>query len=183
VVALAVPVALTGCALTHPTDPHAPVRGGYRARVGPRPALSAGLAGGLDHPLTLAQCVELAQDNKAQIGQRYRDAEGADAQRDAAAAIRRAAPIRVRVILMTQLTTVLGLVPLALNLGEGGDMLKPMAVAVIAGLVNWLLLALLLLPGACVVVRRSRAPKTEQESGAQLDGQGGDNFRPTRRVR
>ncbi len=63
-------------------------------------------------------------------------------------AIRKAAPTRMRPILMTQLTTVLGLVPLALNLGEGGDMLKPMAVAVIGGLLYSLFLTLFFLPAA-----------------------------------
>ena len=68
-------------------------------------------------------------------------------------AIRKAAPIRVRPILMTQLTTVLGLVPLALNLGEGGGMLVTMAIAVIGGLLYSLLLTLLFLPAAYGLVR------------------------------
>jgi hydrophobe/amphiphile efflux-1 (HAE1) family protein len=66
-----------------------------------------------------------------------------------------AAPIRVRPILMTQLTTVIGLVPLALNLGEGGDMLKPMAIAVIGGLIYSLALTLFFLPAAYTFVRRN----------------------------
>ena len=66
-------------------------------------------------------------------------------------AVREAAPIRVRPILMTQLTTVLGLVPLALNLGEGGDMLQPMAVAVIGGLLYSLVVTLVFLPAAYLV--------------------------------
>jgi HAE1 family hydrophobic/amphiphilic exporter-1 len=69
-------------------------------------------------------------------------------------AIRKAAPIRVRPILMTQLTTVLGLVPLAMNLGEGGDMLVTMAIAVIGGLLYSLLLTLLFLPAAYGLVYR-----------------------------
>jgi len=71
-------------------------------------------------------------------------------------AIRKAAPIRVRPILMTQLTTVLGLVPLALNLGEGGDMLVTMAIAVIGGLLYSLLLTLLFLPATYGLVYRRR---------------------------
>lgn len=63
-------------------------------------------------------------------------------------AIKKAAPTRVRPILMTQLTTVLGLIPLALNLGEGGGMLVTMAIAVIGGLLYSLLLTLLFLPAA-----------------------------------
>ena len=69
-------------------------------------------------------------------------------------AIRKAAPIRVRPILMTQLTTVLGLVPLAMNLGEGGDMLVTMAIAVMGGLLYSLLLTLLFLPAAYGLVYR-----------------------------
>ena len=68
-------------------------------------------------------------------------------------AIRKAAPTRVRPILMTQLTTVLGLVPLAINLGEGGGMLVTMAIAVIGGLLYSLLLTLLFLPAAYGLVR------------------------------
>jgi hydrophobe/amphiphile efflux-1 (HAE1) family protein len=63
-------------------------------------------------------------------------------------AILRAAPTRVRAILMTQLTTVLGLLPLALNMGEGGDMLVTMAIGVIGGLLYSLVLVLLFLPAA-----------------------------------
>ena len=55
---------------------------------------------------------------------------------------------------MTQLTTVLGLLPLALNLGEGGDMLVPMAIAVIGGLLYSLLLTLLFLPAAYGLIKR-----------------------------
>ena len=68
-------------------------------------------------------------------------------------AIRKAAPTRVRPILMTQLTTVLGLVPLAMNLGEEGGMLVTMAIAVIGGLLYSLLLTLLFLPAAYGLVR------------------------------
>ncbi len=71
-------------------------------------------------------------------------------------AIRQAAPLRLRPILMTQLTTVLGLLPLALNLGEGGDMLKPMAIAVIGGLLYSLALTLLFVPAAYALIMKKR---------------------------
>ncbi len=69
-------------------------------------------------------------------------------------AIKQAAPLRIRPILMTQFTTVLGLFPLALNLGEGGDMLVAMAIAVIGGLIYSLVLTLLFLPAAYTLVYR-----------------------------
>ncbi len=49
-------------------------------------------------------------------------------------AIENAGPIRLRPILMTALATVLGLVPLALGLGEGSESMAPMAIVVIFGL-------------------------------------------------
>jgi len=69
-----------------------------------------------------------------------------------------AAPIRMRPILMTQLTTVIGLVPLALNLGEGGDMLQPLAIAVIGGLTYSVVLTLFFLPVAYVFIRHKHKP-------------------------
>jgi len=69
-------------------------------------------------------------------------------------AILQAAPLRVRPILMTQATTILGLLPLAINWGEGGDMLQPMAVAVIGGLFFSLLVTLLLLPSLYFIFER-----------------------------
>lgn len=82
-------------------------------------------------------------------------------------AIEKAAPVRVRPILMTQLTTVLGLIPLALNLGEGGDMLMPMAIAVIGGLTYSLLLTLCFLPAAYALVfgKREAAVSIEKRAG------------------
>jgi len=54
--------------------------------------------------------------------------------------------IRLRPILMTTLTTVLGLVPMALGLGEGAEIRTPMAITVIAGLVSSTLLTLVVIP-------------------------------------
>lgn len=61
-------------------------------------------------------------------------------------AVLTAAKIRLRPRVMTTLSTVAGLIPLALNLGEGGDLLKPMAVAGIGGLVMEIAVALFLMP-------------------------------------
>ncbi|MDP3970610.1 MAG: efflux RND transporter permease subunit [bacterium] len=53
---------------------------------------------------------------------------------------------RLRPIFMTALTTIFALVPLALGLDEGSEMLAPMAIAVIGGLVTSTLLTLLIIP-------------------------------------
>jgi HAE1 family hydrophobic/amphiphilic exporter-1 len=47
---------------------------------------------------------------------------------------------------MTTLTTVLGLFPMALGLGEGSEMRTPMAVTVIGGLLTSTFLTLLVVP-------------------------------------
>lgn len=61
-------------------------------------------------------------------------------------AILNAGPIRLRPILMTTLTTVLGLIPLALGIGDGGETQAPMATVVIFGLSLSTLLTLVIIP-------------------------------------
>ena len=61
-------------------------------------------------------------------------------------AVLTAGPVRLRPILMTTLTTVLGLIPLALGLGEGGEMQAPLAITVIGGLSMSTLLTLVVVP-------------------------------------
>ncbi len=61
-------------------------------------------------------------------------------------AIVNAGPIRLRPIVITTLTTVLGLVPMAMGFGEGGEALAPLATAVIGGLSAATLLTLVLVP-------------------------------------
>ena len=53
---------------------------------------------------------------------------------------------RVRPILMTALTTILGLVPLALGIGEGTEINQPMAITVIGGLISSTFLTLYVVP-------------------------------------
>jgi HAE1 family hydrophobic/amphiphilic exporter-1 len=65
---------------------------------------------------------------------------------DRFSAIRQAAMLRLRPIMMTTLTTVLGLFPMALGLGEGSEMRTPMAVTVIGGLLTSTFLTLLVVP-------------------------------------
>ncbi|MCK4775308.1 MAG: efflux RND transporter permease subunit, partial [Candidatus Krumholzibacteria bacterium] len=61
-------------------------------------------------------------------------------------AIVEAAKVRLRPILMTMLTTVLGLTPMALGLGEGAEIRAPMALTVIGGLLGATVLTLLVIP-------------------------------------
>ncbi len=61
-------------------------------------------------------------------------------------AIINAGPIRLRPILMTTFTTALGLLPLALGIGEGAETQAPMATVVIGGLLLSTLLTLVFIP-------------------------------------
>jgi multidrug efflux pump subunit AcrB len=57
-----------------------------------------------------------------------------------------AARLRLRPILMATLTTATGMLPLALGLGEGAEMLQPLAVTIASGLSFSLLVSLVLIP-------------------------------------
>lgn len=74
----------------------------------------------------------------------------------AMAAAREAGRRRLRPILMTTLTTVLGLLPLALGMGEGAEAQAPMARAVIGGLASSTLITLLVIPVAYTLVHREQ---------------------------
>jgi HAE1 family hydrophobic/amphiphilic exporter-1 len=68
---------------------------------------------------------------------------------------------RLRPIVMTALTTILGMVPMAVGSGEGAEMWRPMGVAVIGGLTFSTLLTLFYTPAlycifAAVGVKRNR---------------------------
>ena len=61
-------------------------------------------------------------------------------------AILNACPLRIRPVLMTTLTTILGLVPMAIGWGEGSEMMAPMAIVMIAGMIISTLVTLLFTP-------------------------------------
>lgn len=67
-----------------------------------------------------------------------------------------AAPLRVRPILMTVTTTVVGMLPLALNPAEGAELMSPLAVAVIGGLIVSTVLTLFVVPALYVTLSRAR---------------------------
>jgi multidrug efflux pump subunit AcrB len=75
----------------------------------------------------------------------------------------RAGRTRFRPIVMTSLTTIFGLLPLALGLGPGAQMQQPLAIAVIGGLIANMLLTRLLIPVGYLVLqgRGTRVASTE----------------------
>jgi HAE1 family hydrophobic/amphiphilic exporter-1 len=81
-------------------------------------------------------------------------------------AIRDAARLRLRPIMMTTLTTVLGLLPMALGLGEGSELRAPMAVTVIGGLLTSTFLTLLVVPVMYSLLDRRKDSQVEEPDKA-----------------
>jgi HAE1 family hydrophobic/amphiphilic exporter-1 len=71
-------------------------------------------------------------------------------------AVREACRVRLRPILMTTVTTALGLAPMALGMGEGAEIRAPMAITVIGGLLVSSALTLFVVPSLYLVLDRSR---------------------------
>jgi HAE1 family hydrophobic/amphiphilic exporter-1 len=63
---------------------------------------------------------------------------------------------RLRPIIMTMLTTTLGLLPLAIGMGEGVEVRAPMAITVIGGLTISTLLTLIVIPVVYSLVDRKK---------------------------
>lgn len=96
--------------------------------------------------------VELANQIHAQSGQ------------DRQVAILQAAPQRLKPILMTTMTTVLGMLPLALGIGQGSEFLQPLGIVVFAGLSLATLLTLFIIPCFYVILHNAG----RQQSGHSL---------------
>ena len=86
-------------------------------------------------------------------------------------AILEAGEVRLRPIVMTTVTTVLGLLPMALGIGRGADLRAPMAISVIGGLIVATALTLIVVPVVYSVVEDMRT--------AWKRGRGGEAAPPT----
>jgi hydrophobic/amphiphilic exporter-1 (mainly G- bacteria), HAE1 family len=73
-------------------------------------------------------------------------------------ALKLAGEVRMRPILMTMLSSVLGLVPMALGWGEGAEIRAPMAIAVIGGMAFSTMLTLIFIPVMYELLDRKRYP-------------------------
>ena len=79
---------------------------------------------------------------------------------------------RLRPVLMTSLTTILGMVPMAVANGDGSEIWKPMAIAVIGGLTFSTILTLIVVPVMYSIFgagRLKRQRKLEQQTQKMLD--------------
>jgi multidrug efflux pump subunit AcrB len=76
-------------------------------------------------------------------------------------ALAEAGRIRVRPILMTTLATLFGLLPLALGLGSGAELQKPLALAVIGGLLLSTFITLFVMPVMYSLIEHHEPPKAQ----------------------
>jgi CzcA family heavy metal efflux pump len=78
----------------------------------------------------------------------YRREEGASPEQ----AVVEAGAVRMRPILMTTFTSLVGTLPLALGLGSGGELMRPLAIAVVGGLLFSTMLTLFVVPCGYLVL-------------------------------
>jgi multidrug efflux pump subunit AcrB len=81
--------------------------------------------------------------------------------RQVADAISESCRVRLRPILMTSLATVIGLLPMALKLGEGSESYAPLARALVGGLVASVALTVFLVPAGFYLVYRNKPQPSE----------------------
>ncbi|HPB25756.1 MAG TPA: efflux RND transporter permease subunit [Bacteroidales bacterium] len=83
-------------------------------------------------------------------------------------AILKAGRSRLRPVLMTTLTTILGMLPLALSTGEGSEIWKPMGIVVIGGLVFSTLVTMVIVPVVYRIVVRRTERKAKRDAVAVM---------------
>ena len=81
---------------------------------------------------------------------------------------------RLRPILMTTLTTVLGLMPMALGIGEGGELQAPLARVVIGGLTSSTLITLVVVPAVYLIFEERTWRRAQARIGDTLPQPAGD---------
>jgi cobalt-zinc-cadmium resistance protein CzcA len=72
-------------------------------------------------------------------------------------AVREGCLVRLRPVLMTALVAAVGFIPMAVNVGVGGEVQRPLATVVIGGIFTNTLLTLLVLPALYSLAQRKRA--------------------------
>ena len=83
-------------------------------------------------------------------------------------AIARAARSRLRPVLMTSLTTILGMVPMALSTGEGSETWRPMGIAVIGGMVFSTIITMIIVPAVYAAMDRSGSRDKKKKLAKQF---------------
>ena len=98
---------------------------------------------------------------------RLREEEGL-AKREA---IVKAATMRIRPVLMTALTTILGLLPLGVGMGTGAEIIQPVAIVCIGGLTYATLMTVFIVPVLYDILRRDKKPEPAPQPEAAPEPQ------------
>lgn len=99
----------------------------------------------VNNAIVLVEQIEIEREKKVELAE----------------AIITAARLRIRPILMTTLTTAVGMSPLALGIGSGAEMLQPLAIVLVCGLLFSMLVSLLLIPMIYYLMQPKEQPKQE----------------------
>ena len=92
--------------------------------------------------------VEFIRNNEAELGKTE--------------ALVMAGKLRLRPILMTSATTCIGMIPLSLGIGEGGEMLAPMGISIIGGLTASTAITLVLVPAIYSMIDERKMLRDEK---------------------
>jgi multidrug efflux pump subunit AcrB len=95
--------------------------------------------------------------------------------KDARAAAVEAGHTRIRPVLMTALAMIIGMLPMSLGLGEGGEQNAPLGRAVIGGLLLATVATLLFVPVVYATLRRKAGHRPEEELEAEMHAAPGPN--------
>ena len=76
---------------------------------------------------------------------------------------------RLRPVLMTSLTTILGMVPMAMGIGEGSEIWQPMGIAVVGGLLLSTLLTLFIVPSLYAMLEGRKERKAERKARLEAE--------------
>ncbi len=79
-------------------------------------------------------------------------------------ALVQAGQLRLRPILMSAVTTIVGMIPIALGLGDGGAMLAPMGVSIIGGLIASTVVTLFLIPTIYLMIENRKLRKAQRRA-------------------
>jgi len=79
--------------------------------------------------------------------------------------------LRTRPIVMTSMTAILGMVPIALGFGEGAELQQPMAIAVIGGLISSTALTLIFIPVLYSLFDKETRSKKGTPQMVTIDGE------------
>ena len=76
---------------------------------------------------------------------------------------------RLRPVLMTSLTTILGMVPMAMGIGEGSEMWQPLGISVVGGLLMSTLLTLFIVPALYAMLQGRKERKAARKAIRQAE--------------